>query len=228
MKAILIGGGKIGYHLLLTLRERGCKVTLVEKNAALCEKIAAEADTDVICGDGTDIGVLRDAGIAHADVIAAVTGKDEENLVICQIAKVGFGTGKSIARINNPKNIAMFKAMGVDQTVCSTQVIADLIDFEFDKDVCRIVQTFERGNMLLVEARIDERSPWLDCFVKDLTLPKDCVMASVLRAERVIYPRGDTQLCLGDEALFVADREAYSEIKKFLHTGGGSHAKNKK
>ena len=86
MKAIIIGGGKIGYHLLLTLRERGCEVTLVEKDMALCERIAEEAGTDVICGDGTDLGVLRQAGIARADVVAAVTGKDEENLVVCQIA----------------------------------------------------------------------------------------------------------------------------------------------
>lgn len=226
MKAIIIGGGKIGYHLLLTLRERGCEVTLVEKDMALCERIAEEAGTDVICGDGTDLGVLRQAGIARADVVAAVTGKDEENLVVCQIAKAGFGTGKSIARINNPKNIPMFRALGVDQTVCSTQVIADLIEFEFDKNICRIVQTFERGSMLLVEARIDEGSPWLGSFVRDLTLPQDCVLASVLRAERVIYTRGDTQLCLGDAVLIVADREAFKEIKKALHSGGKHHAKN--
>ena len=120
----------------------------------------------------------------------------------------------------------MFRALGVDQTVCSTQVIADLIEFEFDKDVCRIVQTFERGSMLLVEARIDEGSPWLGSFVRDLTLPQDCVLASVLRAERVIYTRGDTQLCLGDAVLIVADREAFKEIKKALHSGGKHHAKN--
>jgi len=132
MRAIVVGGGKVGYYLVKTLKEKKYRVVLIEKEIKLCEKIAEDLEVDVICGDGSDVEVLKDAGIEKAEVVAAVTGKDEENLVICQMAKVNFNINKTIARINNPKNIAIFKALGVDKTVCSTQVICNLIEGEFD------------------------------------------------------------------------------------------------
>ena len=228
MKSIVIGGGKVGYNLLKTLKERGYDVTLVERDEAVCRKIADEINSDLICGDGTDIDVLRDAGIYKADIIAAVTGSDEENLVVCQIAKKGFGIGKSIARINNPKNMPMFKALGVDQTVCSTEVIANLIEYEFDRDVCKIVQTFDRGAMILAEASINEHSRWLNAFVKDLILPNECILASILRGEKVIFPRGDTQIVLNDSVHIITNRTTFPEIKKLFRSGGSQNAKQKK
>ena len=227
MKSIIIGGGKVGSNLLKTLKERGYNVTLVEMDEETCRRIAEDISADVICGDGTDIDVLKDAGINEADIIAAVTGKDEENLVICQIAKKGFNIGKSIARINNPKNIALFRALGVDQTVCSTEVIADLIEYEFDRDICKIVQTFDRGAMILVEVSVKENNRWLDLCIKDLVLPSECVIASILRDGKVIFPRGDTQICLNDNMHIITNRSTFPEIKKLLHDGG-AYAKKKK
>ena len=228
MKSIIIGGGKIGFNLLKTLKERGYNVTLVEQDEETCRKIAEDIKTDIICGDGTDINVLKDAGIYNADIIAAVTGKDEENLVICQIAKKGFNINKSIARINNPKNIPMFKALGVDQTVCSTEVIANLIEYEFDRDICKIVQTFDRGAMILVEVLVNETNRWLNSYVKELVLPSECVIASIMRDGKVIYPRGDTKIQLNDNIHIITNRSTFPEIKKMLHNGGTQHAKQKK
>jgi len=227
MKSIIIGGGKVGSNLLKTLKERGYNVTLVEMDEETCRRIAEDISAVVICGDGTDIDVLKDAGINEADIIAAVTGKDEENLVICQIAKKGFNIGKSIARINNPKNISLFKALGVDQTVCSTEVIADLIEYEFDRDICKIVQTFDRGAMILVEVAVNENNRWLDMFIKDIVLPSECVVASILRDGKVIFPRGDTQICRNDSMHIITNRSTFPEIKKLLHDGG-AYAKKKK
>jgi trk system potassium uptake protein TrkA len=228
MKSIIIGGGKVGYNLLKTLKERGYDVTLVERDEDTCRRIADDINTDVICGDGTDIDVLKDAGIKKADIIAAVTGNDEENLVICQIAKKGFNISKSIARINNPKNIATFRALGVDRTVCSTAVIANLIEYEFDRDICKIVQTFDRGTMILVEVQVNENNHWLNSLVKDLNLPGECVLASILRNERVIFPRGDTQILLNDSIHIITNRSTFPEIKKLFHNGGVQYAKQKK
>ncbi len=228
MKSIIIGGGKIGYNLLRTLKDRGYNVTLVEIDEEICRKIAEDIDTDIICGDGTNLDVLTDAGIHNADIIAAVTGNDEENLVVCQIAKKGFNIGKSIARINNPKNIPMFKALGVDQTVCSTEVIADLIEYEFDRDVCKIVQTFDRGAMILVEVTVKEGNHWINQYVKDMVLPSECVIASILRGDKAIFPRGDTQIQNGDNIHIITNRATFPEIKKQLHNGGAQYAKQKK
>ncbi|MGL5206171.1 MAG: potassium channel family protein, partial [Acidaminococcaceae bacterium] len=198
MKSIIIGGGKIGSNLLKTLKERGYDVTLIEKDEETCRKIANDIDAEIICGDGTDLDVLHDAGINRADLLAAVTGKDEENLVICQIAKIEFQIKKSIARVNNPKNITMFKSLDVDQTVCSTEVIANLIEYEFDRDICKIVQTFDYGAMVLIEITVNENNRWLDFFIKDLNLPAECVVASIMRDAQILYARGDTQILLND------------------------------
>lgn len=228
MKSIIIGGGKIGFNLLKTLKDRGYNVTLIEIDEETCRAIAEDIDSEVICGDGTSLDVLKDAGIDGADIIAAVTGKDEENLVICQIAKKGFNIGKSIARINNPKNIPMFKALGVDQTVCSTEVIADLIEYEFDRDVCKIVQTFDRGAMILVEVAVKDGNRWINQYVKDLTLPSECVIVSILRDEKALFVRGDTQIRNGDNIHIITNRTTVPEIKKQLHSGGATNAKQKK
>jgi len=214
MKAIIIGGGKVGFYLVKTLKKRGYQVVLIEREKSICERIAEDIDADIFCGDGTDAEVLKDAGIQEAEIIAAVTGTDEENLVICEIAKISFKINKTIARINNPKNITMFKALGVDKTVCSTEVIANLIEYESDKDNFKIIHTLERGSMILVEILIHKDSKWSDSFLKDLELPDDCVITSILRSEKVIFPRGDTQILEDDKVLVITNNAALLELKK--------------
>ena len=220
MKTIIIGGGKIGYNLFKTLRERDYEVTLIERDKDTCLNIAEEFNADIICGDGTNLEVLKDAGIENADIIAAVTGTDEENLVICQIAKLSFNTQKTIARVNNPKNMVMFKNLGIDNTVCSTQVIASLIENSFNKEDYQIISTFERGSMILVELTIRENHLWGNKPVRDLTLPNECVLVSVLRGDNVIYPRGDTLILVGDKVVIITNKTILSYIVSDLYNGG--------
>lgn len=228
MKSIIIGGGKIGYYLLKTLKEKNYSVVLIERDKSNCRSIAEDIDADIICGDGTDIDVLEDAGIDGAEVVAAVTGTDEENLVICQIAKINFNISKTIARVNNPKNISMFKALGVDKIVCSTAVIANLIEYEFDKDDFKIIQTFERGEMILVEIKIDKDSIWCNNFIKDLDPPDECVITCILRDNKAIYPRGNTRILELDNILVLTNNSGLLELKKQFKNGGVKYAKNKK
>lgn len=228
MKSIIIGGGKIGYYLLKTLKEKNYSVVLIERDKSNCRSIAEDIDADIICGDGTDIDVLEDAGIDGAEVVAAVTGTDEENLVICQIAKINFNISKTIARVNNPKNISMFKALGVDKIVCSTAVIANLIEYEFDKDDFKIIQTFERGEMILVEIKIDKDSIWCNNFIKDLDPPDECVITCILRDNKTIYPRGNTRILELDNILVLTNNSGLLELKKQFRNGGMKYAKHKK
>lgn len=134
MNIIIIGGGKVGYYLLKSIQNNHDAI-LIEKNRTLCEKIAEEFSNTVLWGDGTSLEVLKDAGIDDCDILAAVTGKDEENLIICQMAKLNFGMKKTIARVNNPKNIQVFKKLGVDQIVCSTEVISNFIELSFEEQM---------------------------------------------------------------------------------------------
>jgi trk system potassium uptake protein TrkA len=220
MSSIIVGGGKIGYYVMRTLHERGVDAVIIERNEAICTKIAEDLDVDVICGDGTDMTVLKDAGIGEAEIVAAVTGTDEENLVICEIAKTSFSVPRTIARVNNPKNIAMFKALGIDKIVCSTEVIANLIENELDRDDYHVIQTFERGAIILVEVYISEKSPWCGKQLKNLELPGECVIATILRAEKIIYPRGETDILCGDKVLLLTNQPVLAKLRKNIqHTG---------
>jgi trk system potassium uptake protein TrkA len=216
MESVIIGGGKIGYNLLKILREKNYQVILIERDRETCLKISDELDTEVICGDGTDLEVLQDAGIGDAEIVAAVTGTDEENLVICQIAKVNFHIRKTIARVNNPKNISMFRALGIDRIVCSTEVIANMMEYELDRGDCRVVRTLEPGGMLLAELLVTHTGPWANRKVRDLRLPAECVITSILRGDRIIFPRGDTEIAENDRVLFVTNRPGFDRVLEKL------------
>lgn len=219
MKAVIVGGGKVGYYLFKTLREKRYDVVLVEREVDLCYKIAEELDGEIICGDGTDPEVLKDVDIERAEVVAAVTGKDEENLVICQMAKINFNVNNTIARINNPKNRPIFKALGVDKTVCSTEVIANLIEGAIGSEEIKSVQMLDRGEIVLLEVEISKKSPWNNKIIKNIEMPEECVIVSVLRKESVIYPRGHIEIKLGDRVLLVTSLEKKKLLEKIIIGG---------
>lgn len=216
MRAIIAGGGKVGYYLFKTLVTKGYKVTLIENSRDICNRISEELDGDIICGDASDLEVLKDADIEETEIVAAVTGKDEENLVICQMAKINFNINKTIARVNNPKNRPIFKALGVDKTVCSTEVIANLIEGEFSSENLRTVQTFELGKMILVELTVKDQYKCTNAAIKDLVLPHDCVIASVIRNDEVIYPKGNTVIKDGDKVLIITESSQKEEVERLL------------
>lgn len=216
MKAIIVGGGKVGYYLLKTLKDRKYDITLIERNSAVCEKIASEIQGNIICGDGTDFDVLKDAGIEETEMVAAVTGKDEENLVICQIAKSSFDVKKTIARINNPKNRPIFKSLGVDRTVCSTEVIANLIEWQLAEDKLKVIQTLNRGEMILAEGIVSSSSPCCGKTISSLDLPYECVIVSILRGDRVIFPKGGIEIKSGDKLIIMTVAESRKVVEKCL------------
>lgn len=219
MRAIVVGGGKVGYYLVKALKEKKHKVVLIEKDIKICKKIAEEIEVDVICGDGSDVDVLKDAGIEETEVVAAVTGKDEENLVICQMAKVNFSINETIARINNPKNTAIFEALGVDKTVCSTQVICNLIEGEFNSEPLKIIENINKGEMILVEAKIDIESAWKDISIDQLKIPKECLILSIIRSKKVIFPRGSVVIREGDKVLIITNSDKKNDVEKSIIGG---------
>lgn len=219
MRAIVVGGGKLGYYLVKALKEKKHRIVLIEKDIKTCKKIAEELNIDVICGDGSDVEVLKDANIEEAEVVAAVTGKDEENLVICQMAKVNFNIDETIARINNPKNIAIFETLGVDKTVCSTQVICNLIEGEFNSEPLKIIESMNKGEMILVEAKIDKKSAWKDKSVGQLKIPKECVILSLIRSGKVIFPRGSVDIKEGDKVIIITNTDKKKEVEKSIIGG---------
>jgi trk system potassium uptake protein TrkA len=134
MYVIVIGGGKVGYYLSKHLIERAYEVTLIEKDARRAEQLTSQLGEVVMVGDGDEMSFLATTGMERADVVVAVTGDDEDNLIACQIAKRKFNVPKTVARVNNPANVRIFKALGVDRSLSATEVLLDLIERELAAD----------------------------------------------------------------------------------------------
>lgn len=216
MYIVIVGGGKVGYYLTKTLLPNKHKVTIIEPKQEICEKIANELNISVINGDGSDIESLSDAGTDKADIFIALTGRDEDNLIACQLAKSNFGVKRTISRVNNPKNISVFEKLGVDMPVSSTSIIADLIEQEVDYMGMKTLMKLKSGKIVLSEISITSRSPVCNKSLKEINIPRDCILISVIRDEEVIIPNGFTVLKAGDFIIAVSSQEDQQELKNYF------------
>jgi trk system potassium uptake protein TrkA len=203
MYIIIVGAGKIGYYLAKRLCASKHTVSVVEKDKALCEEIARELEALVINGDGCEPAVLEEAGIERADVLAAVTGDDEDNLIICQLAKERFKVNRTVGRVNNPGDEHTFTQLGIDVPVDSTKIIAKIIEEEVSFSDFVNLMSFKRGKLAIVRLDLPEDSPVIGKELKSIQLPPDSVIVSVLRGEEVIVPKGDTVFKNGDDVIAI-------------------------
>lgn len=203
MRIIIVGGGKVGHFLAKRLSSDKHTVVLIEKDKTLCEEIAKALKVLVINGDGCDLRVLEEAGIERADVLAAVTGDDEDNLIICQLAKERFNIGRTVGRVNNPDNEHTFSELGVDVPIDATRIIAKIIEEEVSFSDFVNLMSFKRGKLAIVRVDLPESAPIINREIKDIKLPPDSVLVSILRGEEVIVPKGDTVLKTGDDVIAI-------------------------
>ncbi|MBU1091040.1 MAG: NAD-binding protein [Candidatus Omnitrophica bacterium] len=202
MYIVIVGAGKVGYFLAKRLIASEHVVSIVDRDKAICEEIAKALEQAlVINGDACDPLILAEAGIERADVLAAVTGDDEDNLIICQLAKKRFNVGRTVARMNNPDNERTFNELGVDVPIDSTKIIAKIIEEETSFSDIVNLMSFKRGKLSIVRVDLPEDSPAINKEVKDIKLPTDSVLVSILRGEEVIVPRGDTIFKPGDDVI---------------------------
>jgi trk system potassium uptake protein TrkA len=217
MFAVIVGGGKTGMQLAIQLLQEGHQVRLIENRPDTVERLQQELPAAVIVnGDGSSPGILEAAGIDHAQVLAAVTGEDEANLVITSLARFEFNVPRTIARVNNPKNAWLFTAdMGVDVGLNQTDILARLIVEEMSMGDMMTLLKLRRGEYSLVEEKLPPGSRILGIPLKDLPLPETCVIAAVIRKGKVLIPRGDLLFEAGDEILAVVDnlsRQALNQL----------------
>jgi len=201
MYILIVGAGKVGYFLAKRLCVGKHTVSIVEDDKLVCEQIAKELDALVIQGDGCDPRILEEAGIERADVVAAVTGDDEDNLIICQLAKERFGIQRSVGRVNNPDNEHTFAELGVDVPVDATKIIAKIIEEEVSFSDFVNLMSFKRGKLAIVRVDLPNDSPVIEKEIKDIELPADSVLVSIVRQDEVIVPKGNTVLKPGDDII---------------------------
>src|SRR3954471_7493020 len=202
MFVLVVGGGKVGYYLTKELVEAGHEVVLMEKDRARATQIADEIGSIVVPHDGCEGKYLGEAGCSRADIVAAVTGDDEDNLVICQMAKHHFDVPRTIARVNNPKNEDLFRHLGVDEIISPTRMILGSI--EQDIPVHELLHLANLENELeIIEAQLQADSPAVGKSPSEIVVPDGCSLFAIVRDGVATPVRADTILREGDKVLAI-------------------------
>ena len=206
MYAIVAGGGKVGANLTRSLLRMGHEVTLIEQSQYRFERVHDEFEHQILLGDATELHVLERAGIARPpELVLAVTGDDEDNLIICQLAREGYRVPKVIARVNDPRNQEHFDLLGIDQTVCSTLNILGLVEHEVPEHGIVRLLDLRKENLEIVELQVDRDSPAAGKRVAGLHLPEGARVISVMRNGRSALALDSTVLRPGDQVLAVLE-----------------------
>jgi trk system potassium uptake protein TrkA len=203
---IIAGAGKVGWNLARELLEKENEVTVIESDRRRYLTVEQELEHAVHYGDATELWVLERAGINRADLVVAVTGDDEDNLLICQVAKEKYLVDRIIARCNNPRNLEHFKLLGIQPAVSATDLILRLIEHEVPRYGLVHLLDLPEERLEIIELVVSDEAPAAGRRVSDLGLPDGCLVVAVLRAEGGGFvPKADTVIKAGDEVLLVLD-----------------------
>jgi trk system potassium uptake protein TrkA len=202
---VIAGGGKVGWNLSRELIAKGHEVTLLESRRSRYLTIEQELEHAVQYGDATELWVLERAGIQRADLVIAVTGDDEDNMLICQMAKEKYLCERIIARVNNPRNRQWFELLGIQPAVSATDLILRLIEHEVPSYGLVHLLDLRDEQLEIIELEVGEGADAADQTVADINLPEGSLIISVLRQGRGFVPKADTMIQAGDEVLLVLD-----------------------
>jgi trk system potassium uptake protein TrkA len=218
MKVIIVGGGKVGAYLATLLLKEGHWLRVVELLPEQVLRLQKDLPPDVVVqGSGTDPNLLESIGIHQVDVLAAVTGADEDNLVATSLARFEFNVPRTIARINNPKNAWMFTGeMGVDVALNQADLMGHLIAEEMSLGDMVTLLKLRKGQFSLIEEKVDPESIAAGKAIHELDLPAQCVFAALIRKGELIIPRGDTVLQPADEILAVVHASQLDDLAALL------------
>jgi trk system potassium uptake protein TrkA len=220
MYLLVAGGGVVGSNLTRMLLELGREVTLVEQRRDRFDRLEEEFEHRVQLGDATELYVLERAGIGRPpDIVVAVTGDDEDNMIICQVAKERYGVEKAIARVNDPRNQAHFDLLGISPTVSATSNILAMIEHEVPEHELVHLLELRKENLEIVEVQIDKASPCAGKRVDKLRLPEGSRLISVMRDGHAEIAVGSTELRPGDQVLAILEPGKEQELRRVLLKG---------
>jgi len=216
---IVVGGGRVGFHLAKELLDLGYEVLVIESDefGPRSAFIAEQLGSAVLAGDGCEASVLEEAGCRRAAMLIAVTGDDEDNLVACQVAKGKFGVPKTIARINDPRNETLFGMLGIDVSVSATEAILDKIEMELPVDRLHRLLKLKHTDLELVEIRLPERGPAVGLHLKELMLPEGSLIILLVDNEGTPrLPRPESVLRGNDEVIAITRGNTEEALRRVL------------
>ncbi|UJA20396.1 TrkA family potassium uptake protein [Thermoleophilia bacterium SCSIO 60948] len=222
MYVLIIGAGKVGWNLARELLDKGNEVTLIEADRDRYLTVEQELEHNVQYGDATELWVLERAGISRADLVIAVTGDDEDNMLICQVAKEKYLVDRIIARANNPRNREHFELLGVKPTVSATDLILRLIEHEVPEYGLVHLLDLPEQRLEIIELLLPEDSRAAGKRVADLEMPEGSLLISVLREDSGFVPGPDTVLEPGDEILAVLDPNLEEDLTAYFAADRGA------
>lgn len=218
---IIVGAGKVGWNLARELLDKGSEVTLIENNRDRFQTVEQELEHNVHYGDASELWVLERAGVQRADMVIAVTGDDEDNMLICQVAKEKYLVDRIIARVNNPRNRQHFELLGIKPFVSATDLILRLLEHEVPEYGLVHLLDLPEERLEIIEMLLGEHSRAAGRRVGDLEMPEGSLLISVLREGRGFVPNADTVLEAGDEILAVLDPGLEEDLKEYFGPDGG-------
>jgi len=218
MFVLIAGGGRTGTQLAQLILGENHEVRVIENRREVLARLHRELPTEVIYeGNATELEVLEDAGIRKAQVVAACTSSDEENLVICFAARNHFQVKRTIARVNDPRNAWLFdRKFCIDVALNQASVMASLIEEEMSLGDMMTLLKLRRGEYSLVEEKIPPQAQAIGIKLKDLGLKENCVIAAIIRHGKVVVPRGLTEFQVDDEVLAVTDRDGAEHLRELF------------
>jgi trk system potassium uptake protein TrkA len=222
MYVIIVGAGKVGWNLARELLEKDNEVTLIEGDRDRYLTVEQELEHNIQYGDATELWVLERAGISRADMVIAVTGDDEDNMLICQVAKEKYLVDRIIARVNNPRNRQWFELLGIRPFVSATDLILRLIEHEVPEYGLVHLLDLPQERLEIIEMLLSSDSRVTGRRVGDLEMPEGTLLISVLREGKGFVPNPDTVLEAGDEVLAVLDPGVEEDLKTLFGADGSN------
>jgi trk system potassium uptake protein TrkA len=218
MYIIVGGGGDIGYYVTKSLFNRGHEVLLIEKGAARYQSLKEELGQSVFRGDACEARTMDEVGAGRADVVIAVTGEDEDNMVICQMAKKRYKVARTMARLNNPKHEDIFQRAGIDIIVSPTKTILSLIEAELPSSRFVPLMTLKSAGLEIIEVRIPAESPVVGQTLGAVNLPRSCNLALIIRDKQFITPTAEIVLLPNDDVFALVNREGEQALRDTFGT----------
>ena len=224
MYVLIVGAGKVGWNLARELINKQHEITVIEANPGRYATVEEELEHAVHLGDGSELWVLERAGIERAELVIAVTGDDEDNILICQVAREKYGVENVIARCNNPRNLQHFELLGVKPAISATDLILRLIEHEVPQYGLLRLLDLPREHLEIIELEVAAGSPAAGRRIVELGLPNGSLVISILREGGGFVPMADSEVKAGDEVLLVLDTTLEDEITGLFAASAGSEA----
>lgn len=216
MNTLIVGGGKIVYFLAKAFFSKGYSVTIVNRQRDECGWLARRLKATVVFGNATEPQILKEAQASSMDAVLAVTPNDEDNLIVCRLAKLNFGVQRTLALVNDPDNEEVFRELGVTTAFSTTHMISSMIEQRTDFDEVVGVFSVAQGKVNVTEVILSENSPVLGKSLFEIELPENSLIACILRNDEPIIPRGATRLSPADRLILITMPENHGHVLKFL------------